>query len=289
MAVVSDGAGIYSEAAPQDGDIVGARRREALAAAKVLGIKEVHFLDFADGKLALFKNEIRRKIEGLICALAPGVVFAPSPLDFHEDHRAVSSVAMSFLNGTKKVKLAFYEVYGTLRFNCIVDITAVLGVKEKAVLSYPCSLYHAPHAYADAIKGLNRFRSFYAGGKGYYEAFWIVENPLSGSEITDWLTYGGKEGSSCAAKDAERDVLKAAVEEKGKDVAMLSCDLAAKKEELAAVTLQLEETNIRLADITGSSFWRTAAGFYRIRDRMLPLRSLRRRIYDRIMSRFKRM
>ncbi len=287
MAVVSDGAGIYSEASEEYADIVGKRKREALEAAKILGVKQVYFLDLPDGKVSLFSDELARKIGNFIAVLAPDVIFAPSPLEFHEDHRAVSTVAMSLLNGTKKVKLAFYEVYGTIRFNCVVDITAVLSVKENAVMSYPCSLYNSPRAYAEAIMGLNRFRSFYTGGKGYYEAYWIVENPMSRLEMTEWLTYGGKEECPSVTKEVGRDALNT-IDDERKAVAVLSSSLVAKTDELAAVTLRLEEANRVIENITGSIFWRIAKGFYRFRDWSLPTTSPQRRIYDSIMSLFRR-
>jgi N-acetylglucosamine malate deacetylase 1 len=284
VVVVSDGSAVYSEVPRGRKEIVETRKKEALDAAAVLGVKQVHFLGFPDGELASFKGEIMQRIERLASTLAPDVVFAPSPLDSHEDHRAVSSSAIGFLNETTRAKLAFYEVYGTLRFNCMVDITPVLAVKEKAVLSYHTSFYKDPLAYAEVIKGLNRFRSLYVGGKGFYEAFWIVDHPLSSSEITGWLTYGEQKEGFQAERDAERKPPEAEAEKEEKIVTRLLSDLATRNDELASAMWGLEDARRQIRSMTGSIFWRAATAFYRGRDWLLPENSSRRKAYDRLVA-----
>jgi len=44
--------------------------------------------------------------------------------------------------------------------------------------------------YVHATLGLNAHRSVFTQGMGYYEAFWILEEPLDREEVTKWLTYG---------------------------------------------------------------------------------------------------
>jgi LmbE family N-acetylglucosaminyl deacetylase len=273
VVVVSDGAKIYPEGTPEAVDIVQARKRETLDAAKTLGVAHVHFLDFPDGELQLHKADIAAKIRELIIRFSPDIIFVPSPLDAHEDHRAVSSAAISCLDRMGKVKIVFYEVYGTIRFNALVDIAAVLEAKEKAMLSYPRSLYDSPHSFVEVIKGLNRFRSLYAGGEGYYEAFWIVEKPLSWTEIVDWLTYRDGQDSPDALQESKEDV-----------IAKLNAEIAAKKDTLTVATKDLNEANKKLDMIVKSIPWRLAMKFYRARDLLLPGGSLRRRIYGKFVG-----
>jgi LmbE family N-acetylglucosaminyl deacetylase len=273
VAVISDGGKVYPEGTPEAVDIVSTRKREALDAARVLGVAHVHFLDFPDGELQLHKDNIAAKIEEIISRTTPDIVFVPSPLDSHEDHRAVSSAAIGCLDRMGNIKFAFYEVYGTIRFNALVDIAAVLEMKEKAMLNYPRSLYDTPQAFVEVIKGFNRFRSLYAGGKGFYEAFWIIDRPLSKTEIVDWLTYHDGQDALNTVQESNEDA-----------IAKLSAEIAAKTDILAVTARDLSEANKKIDTIAKSIPWRLAMKFYRARDVLLPGGSLRRRVYENLIG-----
>lgn len=290
IVIISDGGQISQELAGEGINVVEMRKQESIEASKILGIGQTYFLCFPDGELALYKDEMKEKIEDIVREFNPDIVFAPSPIDYYADHIAVSEIALKLLTKIHGMRIAFYEIYGTIRFNALVDISSVIDVKEKAILKYHCSLFHTPEVFHEAVKGLNRFRSFYTRENRYYEAFWIVSKPMDKTEIIDWLTYGMKEEDPAViflsklkavdellfefrrsndllkSREAEIQELKTIAENRGKNI---------------------DELRMRLDNITGSLLWKLATKFYMIRDRLLPTDSVPRRIYDKVLGRIK--
>ncbi|HET6516298.1 MAG TPA: PIG-L family deacetylase, partial [Thermodesulfovibrionales bacterium] len=158
------------------------RREEGRRASKMLGCEEPVFLGFPDGEVGSHADGISRELSGLIAEKEPDIILAPSPLDFHQDHIAASKIALGLLEGRSGFKLAFYEVYSTVRFTHLIDIVSVVAEKEKAILNYHTSLYNKPELYVHAIFGLNAQRSIFTQSRGYYEAFWLIEKPLRKEE-----------------------------------------------------------------------------------------------------------
>jgi LmbE family N-acetylglucosaminyl deacetylase len=311
VAVISDGGKISPGDAGGLVDIVDLRKGEAREASGILGVKEISFLGYPDGDLKGHAGRIKADIAGLVDRFQPEIVLSPSPLDYHEDHIAVAKIAAEIASRREGLSLALFQVYGTLRFNSLVDIGSVLEMKESAIRCYRHSLFDDPELFAEAVRGASRFWSFYCRARGYYEAFFIVPTSCDLDAIIGWLTYGEKglkpeeiflgqlkavdellfevkkmEGL-LAAKDAERKALEAEVESKGKTIAQLLSDRSAQKDELALARLGFEDAKKQIGDMTGSIFWRVATAFYRIRDRLLPVRSLQRRIYDKLVGRIK--
>ncbi len=165
------------------------RKEEAVRASGMLGFRERLFLDFPDGEIDAHKENIYRKLSEVIEQRKPDMVFSPSPIDYHADHIATSRIALRLLNDFQTFKLAFYEVYSTLRFNYLVDITGVVDLKRKTILNYHTSLYGKPEIYVHAVLGLNAQRSIFMQKEGYYEAFYMVEKDADLAGICDYLSY----------------------------------------------------------------------------------------------------
>jgi LmbE family N-acetylglucosaminyl deacetylase len=79
------------------------RKREQLAAAKVLGITECHFLGFVDGELEL-TMDLRRAMTRVVRAVRPDVILGPDPSRLwnrdrtyvnHRDHRVVGEAVLT--------------------------------------------------------------------------------------------------------------------------------------------------------------------------------------------------
>ena len=90
--------GRFGDAAvrPAPGVVGEVREAELRAASKVLGIHEVHFLDYMDGDLdRADASEVQRKIVALLRRIRPDVVatFAPDGAYGHPDHIAISQFA----------------------------------------------------------------------------------------------------------------------------------------------------------------------------------------------------
>lgn len=194
LLVLSDGGGISVDLTDKDKDIdiTSVRKQESLAAASLLGIKHTLFLGFPTRKLEEYKDEIKKKVEDIVREFEPEIIFAPSPVDFHQDHITTAHMALWLNSKFLPLKIAFYEIYNTIRFNTLVDITEVMHVKEKAMLNYHYSLLGRPEIFSNAIKALNSYRSFYTQEMGYYEAYWMISEPKEHNEIIEWLTFGMK-------------------------------------------------------------------------------------------------
>lgn len=136
---------------------VALRRQEAISACAVLGISDLEFWLFEDRALDGSSTALSKTIE-LLTRFQPELVYVPSPLEIHPDHRAT---AFYFEKSIKKYefdfKIAFYEIsQPILGINTLVDITPVLERKKEAMAAYQSQIQERP--YDEICVSLNRFR-----------------------------------------------------------------------------------------------------------------------------------
>ncbi len=164
VVLVTDGAaGARDEA--ERGRIAAERVAESRQALDVLGGGTVHAGGIPDREAAARPAEVEALLSRWLVESAPDLVFAPSPVETHPDHRAVAyalfavaaraprDAAAAALAGAT---VAFYEVSQPFRPNVLVDLTDVLARKEKAMLAFATQA--AERDYAGFMKGLNAFR-----------------------------------------------------------------------------------------------------------------------------------
>lgn len=166
-----------------------ARRAEADVACALLGATP-RFLGLGDGRLAQHLDALAADVAALAAELEPEVVLCPWPLDGHPDHaavaRAVAAAARrapgSFPAGTE---VWGYETWTPLPATRLVDVTAVIGLKEEALAAHATA-----HQAFDvrAMVGLNRYRSVHGlMGRGYAEAFLTTPSPQAWADLVDEL------------------------------------------------------------------------------------------------------
>lgn len=165
------------------------RKEEAVRASELLGCERPLFLGFPDGEADSHIDGIYDRLSAIIAQKKPDIVFAPSLIDHHRDHIATSKAAIKLLNQSASFKLAFYEVYSTVRFSHLVDITEAAEVKKQVILNYCTSLSNKPEVYVHASLGLNAHRSIFSQKSGYYEAFYITDSTRGTNELYDYLCY----------------------------------------------------------------------------------------------------
>lgn len=186
--VMTDGALVRYEGGEDIGEV---RKREAMEAGEILSIDKIQFLNIPDMELEKNINRASKEVFSVIDEYKPDIVYAPSPLDFHPDHKAAFMLAMKIVKA--KIRIAFYEIYMPVRFNVLIDITNVMPLKEKAFSVYKDSLLGRPDHFFRAFKGLNAYRGFMDGAcqqEKFYEAFFVIDKPWSRSSLIEWLTYG---------------------------------------------------------------------------------------------------
>ncbi|MGO9614115.1 MAG: PIG-L deacetylase family protein [Dissulfurispiraceae bacterium] len=259
-------------------ELVEKRKEEARRACDILGVEELLFHDFPDGKLNSYQHEIKDAIRKVILSYTPAVIFSPSPMDFHPDHQSIAKIIVSLLRECGTFQVAFYEVYQPIRYNCVVDIADTMSTKERAVGCYNYSLLCKPEAMLHAVKGLNAFRSFAFLTKGFFEAFYVISPADSEDSIIDWLTYGlSKEASSYMLLFQLRkvDQLLSSYHESLKRIDELNASLFERQGKVEAL-------QHKLTSFEESVLIKGVGSFYKVRDALLPYGTKRRGFYDRV-------
>jgi LmbE family N-acetylglucosaminyl deacetylase len=152
------------------------RRAESQAAAALLGITRLEFLDAPDGHLETTPALVTRLAE--ILASAPFQwVYLPSLLDSHADHWVANLLLGACLERLgPNCRLRQYEVWSALVPNRLVDISAVWECKRRAL-----ECFVSQRAKLDLLRiaeGLAWYRSAQLdGGRGFAEAFFEVSAP----------------------------------------------------------------------------------------------------------------
>jgi LmbE family N-acetylglucosaminyl deacetylase len=148
------------------------RKDEARRAAEILGITEIIFWGHRDGKLAASHSAVKA-LTDLITQSKPDIIFLPSFLDNHSDHRATNEI---FINATtslpdslKNFEVWAYEIWTPIFVNRIVDITLYTKTKEEAIRGYESQL--KARRYDKAIMALNQYRAEINDTQGFCEGF----------------------------------------------------------------------------------------------------------------------
>ena len=136
---------------------IALRQEEARSACACLGGMDIEFWPYQDREL-LAAKEVRGRILDTLRAYQPDLVYVPSPLEFHPDHRAACAflcAAVQMYDGPCDV--AFCEIGQPLRANVLVNITSVLERKVSALKIYKSQLFE--RNYDEIAIAMNRIRS----------------------------------------------------------------------------------------------------------------------------------
>ncbi|MDD5360580.1 MAG: PIG-L family deacetylase [Ignavibacteria bacterium] len=127
-------------------DRIEERKKEALKAAALVGVKKIYFLDYKDGFLE-YSESLRKKLTLIIKDIRPEVIFSfdPANLEFdninlnHRDHRIIGTAVFDaifaakndFIYPDKKGKHMVSTIlfYGTHKPDYFVDISDSINFK----------------------------------------------------------------------------------------------------------------------------------------------------------------
>ncbi len=175
--------GKRQEGAEQEEDYGEKRRDESRRAAKTLGLEPPLFGSLPDRGLPASAGALAAALDALVGEFRPDLVFCPSPVEIHPDHRALAEALYEKLAASRPgdpdhgrfrfLRLAFYEISHPLLPDTLVDIASVSGLKEEALALYASQ--QAVRDYARAIGGLNAYRRLTLAGEGPVEAFRVVD------------------------------------------------------------------------------------------------------------------
>jgi len=121
-------------------DLSAAREAECRAAGRELGIEDHRFLGFPDGALA-DADELTGRLVAELEEFDPELVYAPSPQEYHPDHRAAarSTIAALSLLGTDR-RVLFFGVNAQVTAGVLFDTTPVFQRKRAAIERFPSQL-----------------------------------------------------------------------------------------------------------------------------------------------------
>ena len=183
--LVTDGAAGASD--EESRRAIAARRagesREALG---ILGGGSVHEGGFRDRGLGGARAALEDLVATWLAKTSPDLVFAPSPVETHPDHRAVAYALLAVARrpardpaaaALARATVAFVEVSQPFRPNFLVDVTRVLELKRKAVGVFASQAKERD--YAAFVGGLNAFRTMtLPPGSAAAEAFAVFPGAL---------------------------------------------------------------------------------------------------------------
>ena len=149
------------------------RGTEVMAAAELMGVNYVHFLNLPDtmimhdGITVSLLDESMEKIE-------PEIVYVHSPLDYHQDH---ANIAKSVLSASRNMRssIFLYETPSTtIEFRSVAysDISEVFEHKLKCIEQY-VSQNNKEYMEKEAIIGLAKVRGRTMGVE-FAEAFEVA-------------------------------------------------------------------------------------------------------------------
>jgi LmbE family N-acetylglucosaminyl deacetylase len=173
--------------------LVETRRREQIAAAAVLGVHDVRFLNYSDGVLQP-TLELRRDLTRLIRELRPQAVIITDPTTViveesnyinHPDHRAAGEAALYAVFPSSETRPIFPELLEeglephkvdrlylvlTPRPNLVVDITPTIERKLRAL---GCHASQLGEEVVEMVRGWNA-EAGKEHGIGYAEVFKVM-------------------------------------------------------------------------------------------------------------------
>ena len=164
------------------------RPRQIRAAADVLGVKDIHMLEFPTVMLdTLPQKEINEKIAGVVRKVLPDTLYIPHRGDLNRDHQLVHEAALVAARPTagQSIKHVFaYEARSETEWGFLPFIPTVyediqgspLESKVEAMRVYASEVKDFPHPRSqEAIEALAKTRGSEAGLKRA-EAFMLIRS-----------------------------------------------------------------------------------------------------------------
>ncbi len=147
------------------------RLYEAKDAAKVLGAKISHFLQFDIRSLYSNTTQLAERFTELFNRVKPEIVFLPFMIDNHQDHVSISKAFVK-ANKMKSVNCMVYaySVWTTLIPNVVIDISEQWEQKKQAIECYKTQT--ATRDYVTMASSISKYWSVVKGKNTQYcEAF----------------------------------------------------------------------------------------------------------------------
>lgn len=163
--MLTDGRHCYDDRVIDENTVIKTRQSETKAAMKLVGVKNIYFLNIEDSKLS---SNIFKVMKFDISKYS--YIFVPNRNEAQSDHKIVLGIfRMMKLLQRSKAQIYEYEVWTALRNpTWILDISKVIDTKKKMIKKYKSQL--EIKNYYDSTIGLNSYRGLaynYKFGEAY--------------------------------------------------------------------------------------------------------------------------
>lgn len=153
------------------------RSEEAKSATKMLGVSDLIFWKYPDGRLNANRSTIKL-LQNILDDYQPKTIYVPSFLDPHPDHYETAKILASTLREKSNFngQIFSYEVWSPIFANRLINIDKVIKSKILSLKEHKSQL--EGRNYLDAFIGLAQYRAgMYEVGK-YAEAFFVCNKKL---------------------------------------------------------------------------------------------------------------
>ncbi len=208
VVVISDGGRWLWDDGTAPADYAARRRGEVKRACAVLGVDDLELWDLPDGELA--EAGLDERIAELLANERPELVYAPSPDDCHDDHRAVAAALWRAVPAAGiPLRIAFHDFSLPLAVNTLVDISAVVEIKRQACDCYRSQLEHLN--YTEIALALNRYRSLTVAATSEWAEGYLVVDPAVYRPWASPSTRGGPAPVSSAGNHEDAPLVSVVV------------------------------------------------------------------------------
>lgn len=186
--VASDGAGDEPDRETRR-KVEELRAAESVRALAELGGATLHRGGFPDRGLLERVGELADALTVLLARIGPDLVFAPSPVEIHPDHRGVAEALLAVGRRPpsdpgavvlSQARIAFYEISQPIRPNFLLDATPFRERKDRAMEAYGSQ--NAGKPYPELVRGLNAYRRMTLGPDAKAaEAYFVLPGELLGA------------------------------------------------------------------------------------------------------------
>ncbi len=163
--VLTDGAGGVEDPAERK-RIADLRLRESGVALAILGGGKLRTAGFPDRGLWGAEPALREALERTLAETGPDLVFAPSPVEIHPDHRAAAFALVAVARQAEPSSrvahvlagaiVAFFELSQPFRPNFLFDCGRHAETKRRAMSAFVSQ--NRERDYASFVSGLNAYR-----------------------------------------------------------------------------------------------------------------------------------
>lgn len=153
------------------------RELEAREGMEAVGVSDLIFLEYKDGKFFVNDNVLKYMIQ-LLNNMKPDIIYIPYFFDSNRDHQQTLNMMMQTLEQSKlSTKIAMYEVWEPLIANFIVGIDKVASTKEEALKIHKSQLNSINYLYS--AMGISAYRGAINEAGDYAEAFLVLDSEVT--------------------------------------------------------------------------------------------------------------